>query len=86
MVGAENQTMKRHESCSRDSGLGPLEMLKMKIDPAICLKTQVTVTKCPVKCMAPTRKYTDCALIDNKRADFFFPIMHGLARFAAKMD
>jgi hypothetical protein len=26
-----------------------LEMLKMKIDPAMCMKTKKTMTKCPAK-------------------------------------
>jgi hypothetical protein len=37
-----------------EMGRRPLEMLKMKIDPTMCMKTQKTVTKChpknPVLC------------------------------------
>jgi hypothetical protein len=45
-------------------------MLKMKIDPAMCMKTQETMTKCPAKNTLFTRKGTNCALTDNKRAGF----------------
>jgi hypothetical protein len=35
---------------------GPLEVLKMKVDPVMCMKTQATMTKCPVKNTAFYRK------------------------------
>jgi hypothetical protein len=45
-------------------------MVKMKIDPAMCMKTKATVTKYHAKNTAFTRKYSNCAVIDNNRADF----------------
>jgi hypothetical protein len=40
-------------------------MLKMKIDPAMSMKTQVTMTKCLAKKQVFTRKRTHGAIIDN---------------------
>ena len=34
----------------------PLEMLKMKIDPIMCMKTKDTMTKCPANYMTFTKK------------------------------
>ena len=42
-------------------------MLKMKIDPAMCMKTQETMTKWRAKKHVFTRKYTHFTIIDNKR-------------------
>ncbi len=52
----------------RDS---PLEMLKIKIEPAICMKTQAAMTKCPAKYTVFTRIFANCAAIDMNRSDFF---------------
>ena len=43
-------------------------MLKIKIDPAMCMKTQETMTKCRAKKHVLTRKYTHFTIIDNKRS------------------
>ena len=45
------------------SGMGhwSLEMLKMKIDPGMCMKTQETMTKYLAKKQAFARKCTHCA-------------------------
>ena len=37
----------------------------MKIDPAMCMKTQETMTKCPAIKQVFTRKCTHCARIEN---------------------
>lgn len=37
-------------------GALPIEMLKMKVDPGMCMKTQVTTTKCHAKNAAFCRK------------------------------
>jgi len=48
-----------------------VKMLKMKIDPAMCMKAKATLTKCLVKCTAFTRKSANCATIDKNPSDFF---------------
>ena len=48
----------------------PLEMLKMKEPPGMCIKTKAMVTKCPAKNKTFARKCTNCAIIDNNRLDF----------------
>jgi hypothetical protein len=53
-------------------------MLKMKIDPAMCMKTQEMMTKCPVKNTAFTRKRTNCTLIDNHLSGLLAEKTHGL--------
>ena len=45
-----------------------LEMLKMKIDPAMCMKTRETMTKCRAKKHVFARKYTHFTIIDNNRS------------------
>jgi hypothetical protein len=45
-------------------------MLKMEIDPAMCMKTKATMTKCPAKNTAFTRKSSNCAIIDKNRSGF----------------
>ena len=52
----------------------PLEMLKMKIDPAMCMKTKATLTKCTVINPVLGRKYTDGAKIQA----ILWPEMRGL--------
>jgi hypothetical protein len=46
----------------------------MKIDPAMCMKTKATVTKCLVKNTTFTRKCTYCTIIDNHRREFLAKI------------
>jgi hypothetical protein len=50
----------------------------MKIDPAMCMKTQETVTKCPVKNTAFTRECTNCTLIDDNLAGLLAENAHRL--------
>jgi hypothetical protein len=45
-------------------------MLKMKVDPAMFLKTQATVANVQRETQLFTRKRTNCAMIDQNRADF----------------
>ena len=40
-------------------------MLKMEIDPAMCMKTHETMTKCPAIKQVFTRKCTICARINE---------------------
>jgi hypothetical protein len=47
-----------------------LEMLKMKIDPAMCMKTKKTMTKCPAKNTRFTLKCTNYPEIDNNSPGF----------------
>jgi hypothetical protein len=55
-----------------DSGVKrrALEMLEMKQPPGMYMKTKATMTKCPAKNTAFTRKRSNCAIIDKNRADF----------------
>jgi hypothetical protein len=50
----------------------PLEMVKMKVDPAMCMKTQAMVTKCHAKNTAFYTKMHELHHIDNNRADFLY--------------
>jgi hypothetical protein len=45
-------------------------MLKMKVDPGMCMKTKATMTQCPEKKQFFTRKCMNCAGIDKNRAGF----------------
>ena len=53
-------------------------MLKMKIEPAMCMKTKETMTKCPVKNTAFTRECTNCTLIDDNLAGLLAENAHKL--------
>jgi len=46
-------------------------MLKMKIEPAMCMKTQGTMTKCLAKKQVFTRKCTHCARINKNLSGFW---------------
>jgi hypothetical protein len=52
------------------NGALPLEMLKMKEPPGMCMKTKETMTNCPAKNTTFTRKCSNCAIIDNNRSGF----------------
>jgi hypothetical protein len=45
-------------------------MLKMKIDPAMCMKTKARMTNCPAKNTLFTRKYGNCSMDDKNPAGF----------------
>jgi len=45
-------------------------MLKMKIDPAMYMKTKASMTKCQVKNLRFTRKHGNCAIIDSNLSGF----------------
>jgi hypothetical protein len=47
---------------------GALEMLKMKIDPTMCMKTQETMTKCPAQNNVFARKSTNRTIFDNNKS------------------
>jgi hypothetical protein len=49
----------------------------MKVDPAMYMKTQETMTKCPAIKQVFTRKCTHCAIIDTHLSGFW-PKMHSL--------
>jgi hypothetical protein len=49
-------------------------MLKMKIEPAMCMKTNAAMTICPVKYTAFTRIYAHYIIIDNHRAGIYSEI------------
>ena len=51
-------------------------MLKMEQPPGICMKTQATTTKCPVKNTVISRKFTNCAVIDNNLSGFLAENAH----------
>jgi hypothetical protein len=44
-----------------------LEMLKMKVEPTMCMKTQETMTKCHAQKPVFCGKCTHCAAIDENR-------------------
>jgi len=46
----------------------PVEMLKMKQPPGMCMKTQVKMTKCPAQYKVFTRKYSNRTIFDNHRS------------------
>jgi hypothetical protein len=54
----------------RNGGPDPLEMSKMKIDPAMCMKTKVRMTKCQAKNPWFTQKYGNCAIINSNLSGF----------------
>jgi hypothetical protein len=45
-------------------------MLKMEQPPGMYMKTQATMTKCPVKNTAISRKFTNCVAIDSNLSGF----------------
>jgi len=46
-------------------------MLKMKVDPAVCMKTQETMTKCQAIKQILARKCTHGARIDSDRSAYW---------------
>jgi len=46
-------------------------MLKMKIDPGMCMKTQETTTKCLAKKQVFARKGIHCARINKNLSGFW---------------
>jgi hypothetical protein len=61
-------------------------MLKMKIDPAMCMKTQERMTKCLVKKQVFTRKCTHFTIIDNNLSGFLAENAQAARKFGAKAD
>ena len=59
------QALKVGATSASGTGRGYLEMLKMKVDPAMCMKTQETMTKCPAEKQVFTRECTHCARINE---------------------
>jgi hypothetical protein len=59
------QALKVGATSASETGRWPLEMLKMKVDPAMCMKTQETMTKWPTIKQVFARKCTHCARINK---------------------
>src|SRR5208283_2764741 len=57
----------------------------MKVEPGICLKTKVAMTKCLVKYTVFTRKSTKRAMIDKNGRDFLAK-MRGFRRNSGRID
>jgi hypothetical protein len=51
-------------------------MLKMKVDPAMCMKTQKMTTKCLAKKHVFARKCTHFTIIDNNRSELLTEDAH----------
>jgi len=53
----------------------PLEMLKMKVDPAMCMKTQATMTKCHA-IKTPFYRNLPPLCVNRQKSVGFWPKMH----------
>src|SRR5271157_2158867 len=51
-----------------ETGRCPLEMLKMKQPPGMCMKTQEAMTKCPVQNKVFSRKCTNRMIVGDNRS------------------